>query len=48
LCIGNHIDLVLEHDLLGRMVELLRRQPAGMRRAPVLAAGKYPTMAKQE
>ncbi|MER8543999.1 hypothetical protein NKH17_32455 [Mesorhizobium sp. M1334] len=38
----------MEHELLGRMVEPLRRQPAGMGPAPVLVTGKDPTMAQQE
>ncbi|WP_167484188.1 hypothetical protein [Mesorhizobium tamadayense] len=48
LRIGDHVDLVLEHDLLGQMVEPLRRQPAGMGPGPVLATGKDPAMAQQE
>ena len=40
--------MVLQDDLLGRMIKLLRRKPARMGGTPVLAAGKDPTMAQKE
>src|SRR5215475_11693993 len=44
----DHLKLILENDLLRRMIEGLLRQPAFMHFCPILPTRKDPAMAKQE
>ncbi len=46
--IRDQVAVILENDLLRRMLERLPSQPAAMRPAPVPVAGEHPTVAQQE
>jgi hypothetical protein len=48
LGLGDRVELLLEHDLLGRVLEAEPGQPAPVRRRPGLAAGEHPVVAQQE
>ena len=47
-CVLDRVDLFLEDDLLGRMLEGLTRKPAPMRQRPVAFAVKDPAVREEK